>query len=174
MAKKEISKPVKKKEYKFPIAMILKNIVDKNFDFYSSLSEEDRKYITPLTLMRWMSSIPSNNSTEVKDYFIENINDSVNIGFWSLSKHNELLWKMLCSIGTKMNIYHDWIPSTYKKKQSKIDSLLVSLYPLANKLELSILRDKLTKDKLYNILIDRAYPDEEIRIYLDELNARTK
>ena len=85
----------KPKQYKLDLFnTVLPNLSRKNEKFYTSLTEEETKEISPLILMRWLSG--TNNARQV--YFL---NELVNPFVFTLPKHKELLVDLmtLCTSG---------------------------------------------------------------------------
>lgn len=77
-----------KPKYKLDIFSVLGNISKKNTKYYSNLSDEEKKGILPIVLMRWMTGTTS----ERQIYFI---NELVNPFVFSLHNHKELLVQLL-------------------------------------------------------------------------------
>ena len=84
------------KEYKNDIFEVIKQIDRKNYNYYDSLTDEQKKEIQPYTLMRWMSTVSDEQSHQ--KYNIT-INNNVNKYFWELSKYKDLQFKLLCTSG---------------------------------------------------------------------------
>lgn len=84
----------KAKTYKFDLSALLKSIEYKDVDYYSNLSDEEKKSISPLVIMRAMTA----TTNAQKIYYI---NELVNPFVFSLRKHEKLLMKLmtLCSVG---------------------------------------------------------------------------
>ena len=141
----------------------------RRLDFYDGLTEEQKKGLVPLIVMRFMSAINSNAGRKTVEDQLRNVNEQVNVGFWDLGKHPELLWKLIAISGSGRNQKHEWIKSSNKKSSTnKIDNLILSLYPNLNSLELNIAKSKLTKESLKQLCKDFGMPDDEIKPYLDE------
>lgn len=117
------------KQYKNDIFEVLKQIDNRNYQYYDTLSEEQQKEIQPYTLCRWMSAIAGNEYNHMA--LTIDINNNVNKHFWELSKYKDLQWKLLCSCGNKKFNRHQWIPQN-KPKQDKNYSLLRKFYSNLN------------------------------------------
>jgi len=146
---------------------------DKNY--YSNLSDEDKKLYTPLVLMRYMSSLP--NQSEYKEYCLMAVNDLVNIGFWTLSKnHTELQHLLLCITGTKKRKqYRQWIPNKRAASKSKsIDDFLIEMNPGINQDELEILKSGYDEKSFKQLLLDSGISDQRVKSLHDDFKKHIK
>ena len=105
------------KEYKNNIFDVIKNIDNKNYQYYNSLDDEQKKDIQPYTLTRWMSAIAGNESKHEK--FTKDINNFVNTHFWELSKYKDLQMLLLESCGQPGWNKHQWIPISKNTPKDK-------------------------------------------------------
>lgn len=132
-------------------------------DYYDNLTEEERKGFAPVVLIRWLSTLSDNNSSQA--YALIATNDLVNLGLFQLQKnHPELVWKLMCVAGTGKKQYHQWIPN--KKHSSKtplLDQFIQELYPLANQDEQQILRSQVSADRWLQMAQDSGYSDKQMR-----------
>jgi hypothetical protein len=179
---KKISEP---KEQKAPALAIDEEMLMldyRMYSYYSSFTEEQRKAFGSLVLMRWATLVttaedkfylrrPINNLCE--DY-ITCVNEFVNIGYWSLTKHPELQWQLLatCGMGSQEAerrgiVRHGWIKGPGRTTTSKLDGLILRLMPNINNQELDLLKNKLTKDSVKKMCLDYGMEDSEIKGYLD-------
>ena len=140
----------------------------RRFDFYDGLNEDQKKGFHPLIVMRYMSAVNSNAGRKTVEDHIRDVNEQVNVGFWDLGKHPELLWKLIAISGSGRNQKHEWISGPKKKTTNKIDNLILSLYPNLNSLELDIAKSKLTRESLKQLCKDFGMLDDEIKPYLEE------
>jgi hypothetical protein len=111
----------------------LKAVDNKDYDFYSKLTDEERKSFSPFILMRYTASVQGDR--EVQEHFLEMTNECVNKNHWVLSKnHKELLWKLFAATGVGASAYHPYLAAGKKEKANKIEKLLCEIYP-ARKME---------------------------------------
>ena len=113
------------KQYKNDIFEVLKQIDNKNYQYYDTLSEEQQKEIQPYTLCRWMSTIAGQE--EIHELLTLNINENVNKNYWELSKYKDLQYKLLCTCGVKKFVRHQWIPQS-KSKLDKTYNIVRNFY----------------------------------------------
>lgn len=140
----------------------------KVFDWLEQQPEDLAKTFSPLVAMKWQSVV-QNCSPEVAAYYITATNTVVNRYFWELSKHPELQWRLMCSVGLAEEHRHGWVPMANKRKSvSKLDQVFLKLHPQFNDEELVLFRSKFTVDSLKELLRDMALSDAEIKPLVDE------
>ena len=110
----------------------------RNFDFWNSLKEEQRKELSPWLIQRWISSTDA--STEWQEYFLQAVNERVNVSMKDLTAHPELQWMLLASCGARKAFRRAWIGTAKAPKKDKIMQFLQELYPAAGEQELELLR----------------------------------
>ncbi len=176
MAKKSQPKPSsdtttekKKKEYKLDLfGQTLPALYKCDIDFYARCSEEERKEISPLILMRWISLAEGHQ--EVAPTFV---NTFVNNGFWQLSKHPELQWKQLCVVASEISPRtprHKWMmPKRKVSNTPLLDNYFIQKYPFANDQEIKLLKEKLeTEDAVRDLAEQFGATDGEIKDVVKE------
>jgi hypothetical protein len=100
-----------KKTYKLDIFTVLEQVNRKNHNFYSELTDTERKGFIPLITMRWMSG--THNPLQ-----IILLNEIVNPFMFTLFSHRDLLYKLLTVCAVKPQRYQ-WIKSNNKEHQHK-------------------------------------------------------
>ena len=141
-------------------------------DFFENLSEKEQKEITPFTLMKWLSS--AGGFEELAPILI---NDLVNKGFWDLSHHKELQWKILCVVASEISNRvprHSWI--SMKKESSstpKLDKLILFKYPLINDNEVELYKYKFSgKEEVKEFCLEFGLSDTEIKEVVKEYDKK--
>lgn len=109
----------------------------RNKEFYSQLSDEQKKEFSPYMVMRWTSSIKG--SKQFQEHYLELTNEFLNKDFSVLYKHKKLYWMLASIIGIGRNQYHPWIGVSKKTKKEILADRFSSLYPSLNQDELTIL-----------------------------------
>lgn len=113
---------------KLDIKRELKAVDQKDYNFYSNLTDEEKKSFSPYILMRYTSNVTLDR--DIQEWFVEMTNECVNKHHWQLSKnHKELLWKLFAATGTGINCYHPYLAAGKKGKADKIEKLLGEIYP---------------------------------------------
>jgi len=98
----------------------------KSMNLYKELTPEQKKDLNQslFILNRYISSVNSNNT----NHYILTTNSYYNKHFFTLSKHPELLWKLLCMCGIGKKEFHQWITFKKKSTNSTLKSLM-KIYP---------------------------------------------
>ena len=129
--------------------------------------EELAKTFAAVVAMRWFSTVGDN--TGFAPYHLLMTNEMVNVGFWELSKHPELQWRLMAACGLGSVQRHQWIAGSKRKNTNKLDAFLLGLYPHINDDEIAILKSRFTRDTLKQLLKDTGMPDAEMKPLLDDL-----
>lgn len=96
------------KKYALDIFKVLEKLSLKDKKFFEELSEEDLKSLHPLVLMRWMSG-----TQEARQVFF--LNELVNPMMFPLTKHKQLLLKLLMICGPGKVRRYNWMKAKGKK-----------------------------------------------------------
>ena len=160
-------KPTKEKAAKKPSLDIKDEMYhadNRNLGWLESQPEELAKTFSPLIAMKWFTGVDG----PYAEHYIQTTNSLLNVGFWDLSKHPELQWKLMAIIGTGTQ-RHNWIPMASRRKTiSKLNQELLKLYPHLNDTELSLLKSKYTLEDMKQLLLDMALSDAEIKPLIEE------
>lgn len=136
------------KQYKNDIFEVIKQLDNKNYQYFDSLSDEQKKEIQPYTLLRWMSTASGNEENHALITMMTN--EYVNNHFWELSKYKDLQWKLLCVCGLKKWSRHQWLPMS-KSSNDKQYSIVREFYKHLNEQDFAIKYRSLTKDDIEKI-----------------------
>ncbi len=177
--KKTTKKPAGEKKPSLDIKDEMLYADYKVFDWLEQQPEELAKTFSPLVAMKWQSVIQNPNSYDPPGYVsvtsdaaAENIlmvNSFVNVGFWEISKHPELLWRLMCAAGSGQPYKHGWIAMAGRKKSvSKLDQVFLQIHPQLSDEELKIFKSKFTVDTLKDLLKGMALSDVEIKPLVEE------
>lgn len=124
------------------------------------------KTFSPLIAMRWFSAV--NDRSGLADYYLLMTNEMVNVGFWDLTKYPDLQWKLMAVAGSGRTQAHQWIPGSKKKNTNKLDNFLLGMHPSLNDFEINIIKSKLTRESLKQLLVDSGMPDADIKPLLED------
>ena len=139
---------------------VLPNIDLRNKEYYSQLSDDQKKEISPYVLMRFVSSVKQQS---LVDHHLIMVNEIVNREFSSLSKHPELQWKLLCLCGIGTKQFHPWIAPGKKQTKSKLQQALSELKPHYKRDEIELLEQVMTKEDKVELFQSAGYTDKEIK-----------
>lgn len=148
----------KKGQAKVPFADMLAAIDRCDFDFYSRLTQEQKKAFSAWLAMRAASSA---KGTDAYHYLLM-VNDIVNVDFSSLTKHPELQWKLLATCGIGHKTYHPWLAPSKKQKVSKVEKFLQDRYPELSRQEIELLTEINDEATLRMLAEDHGYEDKDI------------
>jgi hypothetical protein len=154
------------KQYKLDLMSTLQALDRRDLNFYSRLTDEERKGYTALVLMRYMSSLTDQNKSAA--YAVIATNDLVNVDFWTLSKHPELQHLLLCLTGLGGKQYRPWMATKKSKKTNKIDEWILENIPDANDAELSIIKQQFDLKSWTQLIKDSGASDAELKSLVDE------
>ena len=159
------------KEKILELSDVLENVDFSNIKYYDSLNDEQKKAFAPFVVLKCISSTEDKQKLHTKYHHIAMAN-TANVNFWTINSHPKLQWMLLSIIGLGKKLYHPWIPvASGKGSKSKIDLLIETCYPDANKLELSILKKKLTKDDMINLINRLGLQDNDIKDIIKEIES---
>lgn len=141
------------------------NAVDrKNYDFYDSLTDEEKKAFSPYILMRYTSNVQGDR--DIQEWFLETTNEYVNKNHWELSKkHKPLLWKLFAATGAGVPCYHPYLAAGKKEKANKIEKLLVELYPSMKMEDIKLLASTMTKKDIEELFDKMGFDKKQRKEY---------
>lgn len=96
---------------KLDLFQLLNGLSRKDFNSYKSLTEEEKKEVLPLIVMRWMSG-----TTDARQIVF--LNELVNPFVFSTHKHKDLLVQLLSICGSGRGQRYTWNKAKSKKKSA--------------------------------------------------------
>ena len=140
------------------------NAVDrKDYDFYSNLTDDEKKAFSPYILMRYTSNV---EARDVQEDFLVRTNEFVNKNHWDLSKnHKALLWKLFAGVGIGINTYHPYLKAPGKEKANKIEKLLAELYPAMKMAEIKMMAKMMTKKDVEALFDSMGFDKKQRKEY---------
>ena len=160
------------KEYALDIKQVLSAIDTQKLDYYSQLTEQERRAYSPFVIMRYLSSLANNSA--LQSYAILAVNDLVNIGFSDLKDHAELQHLLLCCAGGGSKQFHPWIPvpRAKKRRDNPIAELIQNYYPQLNSQELSIMLVTITQQQVIDLAVASGYAENKVQELVKLHNAK--
>lgn len=151
------------KTQQIPLKDILKAVDQKDGEFYTNLTEEQKKAFSPWLLMRYVSS-----ATKHSDYYLLMTNEFINCNFSTISKHPELAWRLFTVIGCGSPVFHPWVPpvKTKKGKKNALTDKLSELNPNWSQQEIDLFVKINTKSELREYFSGYGLTKEEIKEFV--------
>ena len=134
-----------------PLAQVLSALDRRDKKYYERLSDEDKKAFAPYILLRYASTVDSDQF--FTEHYVTTTNELVNVNYWQLTKHPKLLWMLFSMVGAYQSQKHPWLKSNSRRaKKSELQEVLQTLYPSAKFDELEMLENKLTSAEAKQLL----------------------
>jgi hypothetical protein len=147
------------KDDKLPLNDQLSALDRRDFDWYKSLSEEQRKEWSSWTFMRFASSVKGSGAEDA----LLATNEFVNTHYADIYKHEELLWKLFCLTGSGKKQYHEWIkPPNSKSKKDNVSQFVSRLFPHFNSSEIELFLKLNSVSDIKQIAEDMGMDEKEI------------
>lgn len=128
----------------------------KNRDFYSSLTDEERKKFSNYLMIRWGSTVRA--SRDMEEFYVISANERLNKHFFAVNRHPELQWLMATAVspgfGSQKHTY-----LKFRKKESADSSprkILADLYPAAKLSDIETLAQLTDRRELKELLRDHG------------------
>lgn len=152
---------------KLPLNDVLNAIDQRDYDWYSRLSDDDKKKWSSWLFLRYASTVKGSGAGEA----LLATNDFVNKYYTDLYKHEELIWKLMCLTGSGKKKYHEWIkPPTAIKKKDTITEFLVDTMPHLKNDEIELYRTLNADEDIKRMAVDMGIDDKRI----DEIFGKKK
>lgn len=162
MATTKPKKPPKKRE--LDLSSLLGAVDLRNYKFYDSLTEAQLKEFSPYVLMRYISN-SNHELREIREWYIETVNERINKNHWDLSKkHDQLLWKLYASSGVGEKTYHEYLPAL-KYEFDKFEKLVAELNPAMKPQEVKLLASLMTEEERSELLDNMGFDKKERKEY---------
>lgn len=147
--------------YKVPIKQVMAAVDLRNGDYYSKLSDEDRKAVNTFMTQRWASQVQG--SREIQEHYLVTINNLSNIDYIATtSQHDEMRWRVitLCGLGSKLR--HEFIPPRGQKKD-KLTAWLIERFPSLSDDEIGLFREINGDDFFEEVARSQNTSDKDIK-----------
>ena len=150
---------------KLDIKRELRAVDQKDYNFYDSLTDEERKAFSPYILMRYTASVQMPDR-DIQEWYVEMTNEMVNKNHWDLSKnHKALLWKLFAATGTGVNCYHPYLSAGKKEKANKIEKLWCDLYPATKMAEIKMIAKMMSKKDITELFDKMGFDKKQRKEY---------
>lgn len=136
-------------------------------ELWSAADEDQQKGIKGdlFRLNRYISNVKSNNR-EKQEHFVLAVNEYFNKNWFTIQKHPQLLWMLLCMCNYDGNtiFYHEWIgyKKLPKKNNNKKVKFLAEIYPIKKMKEIEMLAEMMTDKEVKALAKEYGLSDLEV------------
>lgn len=131
-------------------------------DVWMTLTEEQRKEVAPLVIMRWMTGCDDEQQLVL-------LNEFANSSVFTLGKHPQLLLRILQACSTKTRKRYKWNPFAKTTKNVHTRRVLSEYYDYSSR-ELDSLTVLPSPDELLSMAEYCGWPQDEIKLLKRELS----
>ena len=141
---------------KLNIVNEMRQLDRKNRNFYSELTDEERKKFSNYLMIRWASCVEG--SRDLQEFYLISTNERLNKHFFNISRHPELQWLCATTVSPDMGTpRHNWIsPKKKEAGASGIKKQLAELFPTHKQDEIDLLAKITTKKELDQYIRDHG------------------
>ena len=120
----------------------------KNRDFYSDLTDEEKKKFSNYLMIRYGSSVQG--SRDLQEFYLISTNERLNKHFFNVNRHPKLQWLCATTVSPGMGtVRHNWIaPKKKEPGSNSIKKQLSELYPNMKSDEIDVMAVINTKKEL--------------------------
>jgi hypothetical protein len=148
---------------KLTIKEEMRAIDTKNRSWYDSLTDDEKKKLSPWVLMRYTSNV-KHDISDFEEHYLEWTNELVNVHFNTLRHHSELQFKLMQTVGLGKIMFHPWIaPGKKGGDSTKAHQTLGEIYKHLNGDEIDILVNQHSKEELTDLLEQYGYKPADIK-----------
>jgi hypothetical protein len=156
---------VKDKDDPLNIFNVLKQIDNKNYDFYDSLDENQKKTIAPYVIMKWDASVYG--SYDLQGYHVVANNTYVNEDFFSLYNHKKLQYLLCCVPSPGLgNQKHYWLGSQKGKRKSPLKNYLLEKFSLCKESDIDVMLATTSREEMEVWLKSNGLEEKQIKEFL--------
>lgn len=133
----------------------------KRRDFYSSLTDEERKKFSNYLMIRWGATV--RGSQDMEEFYVISANERLNKHFFAVNRHPQLQWLMCTSVSPGFGP-QDHTYLKFQKKQAADNSpkkMLMDLYPTAKAADIEAMAQLTNRSELKELLRDHGNVDNK-------------
>ena len=131
----------------------------KNREFYSELTDEERKKFSNYLMIRWGSSVQG--SRDLQEFYVIATNERLNKHFFAVNRHPRLQWLMATSVSPGMGTHrHQWIaPKKKDAGSNEVKKQLMELFPNMKQADIEVLAQLTDRKELKQHLREHGQSD---------------
>lgn len=126
---------------KITIFDLLKQIDKKNFQYTEQ--EDTSKAFVPFLALRWMTG-----TDDAEQVFL--VNEAVNPYVFSLYRHKDLIWRLMCASSTNRTFKYTWVKQSKQSKNNLVLELITEYYQ-CSKREASSYMSLLSEEDIFEM-----------------------
>ena len=131
----------------------------KDYNYYTNLTDEQRKSLNLWMTQRYASSVQG----KFAGHYLVMINEFMNTNWSDVSKHPELQWKLMCLAGTGKPQFHPFVKvPKAKRKKDKVEEIVRDMFPLLKNDEVELFLKMNTKDEIKDIAMENGVDDKTL------------
>lgn len=134
----------------------------KNRSWWDSLTDEERKGLSPWVLMRYVSSVKS-GIKDFEEHYLEMTNELVNTHFNTLRHHPQLQFQLMQALGLGKTQFHQWIAPGKRGTENRVFKFFADMYPNMNDEEIEILMSQYTEEEIVDLLEETGMKKKDIK-----------
>ena len=136
---------------KLNIANEMREFDLKNRDFYTDLTDEEKKKFSNFLMIRWSSSVQG--SRDLQEFYVISTNERLNKHFFTINRHPQLQWLCASSVSPGIGAHrHQWI-SPKKKDENAANAgtkkkQLLTIFPNMKGSDVELLSKLITQKEI--------------------------
>ena len=131
----------------------------KDYNYYTNLTDEQRKSMNLWMTQRYASSVQG----KFAGHYLVMVNEFMNTNWSDVSKHPELQWKLMCLAGTGKVQFHPFVKvPKAKRKKNKVEELVRELFPLLKNDEIELFLKMNSNDDIKEVAIESGVDDKTL------------
>jgi hypothetical protein len=131
----------------------------KDYNYYTNLTDEQRKSMNLWMTQRYASSVQG----KFAGHYLVMVNEFMNTNWSDVSKHPELQWKLMCLAGTGKVQFHPFVKvPKAKRKKNKVEELVRDLFPLLKNDEIELFLKMNSNDDIKELAIESGVDDKTL------------
>jgi len=131
----------------------------KDYNYYTNLTDEQRKSLNLWMTQRYASSVQG----KFAGHYLVMVNEFMNTHWSDISKHPELQWKLMCLAGTGKVQFHPFVKvPKAKRKKNKVEELVRELFPLLKNDEIELFLKMNSNDEIKEVAIESGVDDKTL------------
>ena len=131
----------------------------KDYNYYTNLTDEQRKSLNLWMTQRYASSVQG----KFAGHYLVMVNEFMNTNWSDVSKHPELQWKLMCLAGTGKVQFHPFVKvPKAKRKKNKVEELVRELFPLLKNDEIELFLKMNSNDDIKELAIESGVDDKTL------------